>query len=69
MLRRNCMPGIWNHGADPQILGNMTETKASGVGQISRYQVDITVRMAASVILNRLMYVLWRTAEMPVDSL
>jgi hypothetical protein len=39
----NCMPGIWNHGADPQILGNMTKTKASGVGPISRYQVNITV--------------------------
>jgi hypothetical protein len=25
--------------------------------------------MAASVILNRLMYVLWRNAEVPVDSL
>jgi hypothetical protein len=63
------MSVIWNHGADPQILGNVRETKASGDGQISRYQVDITVRMAASVILNRLMYVLWRNAEVPVDSL
>jgi len=45
----------------------MTKTKASDVGQISRYQVNITVRMAASVILKRLMYAPWGTAEMPVD--
>jgi hypothetical protein len=63
------MPGIWNNGADPQILGNMTETKACGVGQISRCRVNIMVRMAVSVILNRLMYVPWGTAEVPIDFL
>jgi hypothetical protein len=69
MLWRNCLPGIWNHGAHPQILGNMTETKASGFGPISRYQFNTTVWMAVSVILNRLILVPWENARVPFDFL
>jgi hypothetical protein len=69
MLRRNCLPGIWIHGADPQILGNMTKTKASEFGSISRYQFNITVWMAVSVNLNRLILVPWGNARVPFDFL
>jgi len=55
--------------ADPQILGNMTKIKVCGVDQISTYQVNIAVRMAVSVILNRLIYVPWGTAEVQIDFL
>jgi len=33
------------------------------------HQANITVRMAVSVILNKLIYVPWGTAQVPVDFL